>query len=105
MINSTMGKTTDETKLFVRFLKEKGIKYSYAEETLRFSYIKKYERKGFSRFLSDEVGGDLLKFLDSIFSRKLYSVIHYSFSFVNTKKDRDFWDEMEVEWYERSGMV
>ena len=105
MINSTMGKTTDETKLFVRFLKEKGIKYSYAEETLRFSYIKKYERKEFSRFLSDEVGGDLLKFLDSIFSRKLYSVIHHSFSFVNTKKDRDFWDEMEVEWYERSGIV
>ena len=105
MINSTMGKTTDETKLFVRFLKEKGIKYAYTEETLRFAYIKKYERKEFSRFLSDEVGGDLLKFLDSIFSRKLYSVIHYSFSFVNTKKDRDFWDEMEVEWYERSGMV
>ena len=105
MINSTMGKTTDETKLFVRFLKEKGIKYSYNEETLRFAYIKKYERKEFSRFLSDEVGGNLLKFLDSLFSRKLYSVIHYSFSFVNTKKDRDFWDEMEVEWYERSGMV
>ena len=105
MINSTMGKTTDETKLFVRFLKEKGIKYAYTEETLRFAYIKKYERKEFSRFLNDEVGGDLLKFLDSIFSRKLYSVIHYSFSFVNTKKDRDFWDEMEVEWYERSGMV
>ena len=105
MINSTMGKTTDETKLFARFLKEKGIKYAYTEETLRFAYIKKYERKEFSRFLSDEVGGDLLKFLDSIFSRKLYSVIHYSFSFVNTKKDRDFWDEMEMEWYERSGMV
>ena len=45
MINSTMGKTTDETKLFVRFLKEKGIKYAYTEETLRFAYIKKYERK------------------------------------------------------------
>ena len=100
-----MGKTTDETKLFVRFLKEKGIKYSYAEETLRFAYIKKYERKEFSRFLSDEVGGNLLKYLDSLFSRHIYNVIHYSFSFVNTKKDRDFLDEMEVEWYERSGMV
>ena len=98
MINSTMGKTTDETKLFVRFLKEKGIKYSYAEETLRFAYIKKYERKEFSRLLNDEVGGDLLKFLDSIFSRKLYSVIHYSFSFVNTKKDRDSWHEKEGGW-------
>ena len=105
MINGVMSKTTDIIKMFVRFLRERGIKYAYTEETLRFAYIKKYERKEFSRFLSDEVGGDLLKFLDSIFSRKLYSVIHYSFSFVNTKKDRDFWDEMEVEWYERSGMV
>ena len=105
MINSVMDKTSDGARRLVRFLREKGIKYAYAEETLRFAYIKKYERKEFSRFLSDEVGGDLLKFLDSIFSRKLYSVIHYSFSFVNTKKDRDFWDEMEVEWYERSGMV
>ena len=105
MINSTMGKTTDETKLFVRFLREKGIKYAYAEETLRYERRKKYAWKMYSTLLSDEVGGDLLKFLDSIFSRKLYSVIHYSFSFVNTKKDRDFWDEMEVEWYERSGMV
>ena len=100
-----MGKTTDETKLFVRFLKEKGIKYSYAEETLRYERIKKNEWKMYSNLLNDEVGGNLLKYLDSLFSRKLYSVIHYSFSFVNTKKDRDFWDEMEVEWYERSGMV
>ena len=41
MINSTMGKTTDETKLFVRFLRERGIKYIYVEETLQFAYIKK----------------------------------------------------------------
>ena len=100
-----MYKTTDKTKLFVRFLREMGIKYTYVEETLQFAYIKKYERKEFSRFISDEVDGNLLKYLDSLFSRKLYSVIHYSFSFVNTKKDRDFWNEMEVEWYERSGIV
>ena len=100
-----MGKTTDETKLFVRFLKEKGIKYSYAEETLRYERIKKHEWKMYSNLLNDEVGGNLLKYLDSLFSRHIYNVIHYSFSFVNTKKDRDFWDEMEVEWYERSGMV
>ena len=93
-----MGKTTDETKLFVRFLKEKGIKYSYAEETLRFSYIKKYERKMYSNLLNDEVGGNLLKYLDSLFSRHIYNVIHYSFSWVNTKKGRDFWTKMEVEW-------
>ena len=73
-----MGKTTDETKLFVRFLKEKGIKYSYAEETLRYERIKKNEWKMYSNLLNDEVGGNLLKYLDSLFSRHIYNVIHYS---------------------------
>ena len=36
-----MHKTTDKTKLFVRFLREMGIKYTYVEETLQFAYIKK----------------------------------------------------------------
>ena len=98
MINSTMGKTTDETKLFVRFLKEKGIKYSYAEETLRYERRKKHEWKMYSNLLNDEVGGNLLKYLDNLFSRHIYNVIHYSFSWVNTKKGRDFWTKMEVEW-------
>ena len=93
-----MYKTTDETKLFVRFLKEKGIKYSYAEETLRYERIKKHEWKMYSNLLNDEVGGNLLKYLDSLFSRHIYNVIHYSFSWVNTKKGRDFWTKMEVEW-------
>ena len=93
-----MYKTTDKTKLFVRFLREMGIKYTYVEETLQFAYIKKYERKEFSRFISDEVDGNLLKYLDSLFSRHIYNVIHYSFSWVNTKKGRDFWAQMEGEW-------
>ena len=95
-----MGKTTDETKLFVRFLKEKGIKYAYTEETLRFSYIKKYERKEFSRFLSDEVGGNLLKYLDSLFSRGFYNIIDASFIWDLTKNGYNFWAKMEGEWYE-----
>ena len=95
-----MGKTTDETKLFVRFLKEKGIKYAYTEETLRFAYIKKYERKEFSRFLSDEVGGDLLKYLDSLFSRGFYNIIDASFIWDLTKNGYNFWAKMEGEWYE-----
>ena len=93
-----MYKTTDKTKLFVRFLREMGIKYTYVEETLQFAYIKKYERKEFSRFISDEVDGNLLKYFDSLFSRHIYNVIHYSFSWVNTKKGRDFWAQMEGEW-------
>ena len=95
-----MHKTIDETKLFVRFLKEKGIKYAYSEETLRFAYIKKYELKEFSRFLSDEVGGDLLKFLDSIFSRGFYNIIDASFIWDLTKNGYNFWAKMEGEWYE-----
>ena len=100
MINSTMGKTTDETKLFVRFLKEKGIKYAYTEETLRFAYIKKYERKEFSRFISDEVDGNLLKYLDSLFSRGFYNIIDASFIWDLTKNGYNFWAKMEGEWYE-----
>ena len=93
-----MHKTIDGTKLFVRFLREKGIKYAYAEETLRYERIKKHEWKMYSNLLNDEVGGNLLKYLDNLFSRHIYNVIHYSFSWVNTKKGRDFWTKMEVEW-------
>lgn len=95
-----MGKTTDETKLFVRFLKEKGIKYSYAEETLRYERIKKHERKEFSRFLSYEVGGNLLKYFDSLFSRGFYNIIDASFIWDFTKNGYNFWAKMEGEWYE-----
>ena len=93
-----MDNTTDRTKLFVRFLRERGIKYIYGEETLRYERRKKYEWKMYSNLLNDEVGGNLLKYLDSLFSRHIYNVIHYSFSWVNTKKGRDFWTKMEVEW-------
>ena len=98
MINSVMSKTTDRTKRFVRFLRERGIKYIYAEETLRYERRKKHEWKMYSNLLNDEVGGNLLKYLDNLFSRHIYNVIHYSFSWVNTKKGRDFWTKMEVEW-------
>ena len=93
-----MYKTTDKTKLFVRFLRERGIKYIYTEETLRNERRKKHEWKMYSNLLNDEVGGNLLKYLDNLFSRHVYNVIHYSFSWVNTEKGRDFWTKMEVEW-------
>ena len=93
-----MCKTTDGTKLFVRFLREKGIKYIFTEEILRNAYRKKYERKQFSRFLSDEVDGNLLKYLNSLFSRGFYNIIDASFSWVNTKNGYNFWAKMEWEW-------
>ena len=93
-----MHNTTDMTKLFVRFLREKGIKYIYAEETLRYERRKKYEWKIYSTLLSNDVDGNLLKYFDKLFSRHIYNVIHYSFSWVNTKNGRDFWAKMEWEW-------
>ena len=93
-----MYKTTDKTKLFVRFLREMGIKYTYVEETLQFAYIKKYERKEFSRFISDEVDGNLLKYFDKFFSLGFYNVIEISFSWVNSKNGYDFWAKIEREW-------
>ena len=98
MINSVMSKTTDRTKLFVRFLKERGIKYIYAEETLRYERRKKYEWKMYSTLLSDDVNGDLLKYFDSLFSLGVYKVIYYSFIWNYTKNGYDFWAKIEREW-------
>ena len=60
-----MDKTTDGARRLVRFLREKGIKYAYAEETLRNAY-RRYERKRNSKFLND-MNGDLLKYFDGFF--------------------------------------
>ena len=93
-----MGKTTDETKLFVRFLKEKGIKYSYAEETLRYAYRKEYEWKELSAFLINDVDGNLLKYFDKLFLRDPYTVISRSFLWDSTENGYEFWMVTEEEW-------
>ena len=92
-----MHNTTDMTKLFVRFLREKGIKYIYAEETLRYAYRKEYEWKEFSRFLND-MDGNILKYFDSFFSLRVYNVISRSFVWDSTKNGYNFWVKMEREW-------
>ena len=93
-----MSKTTDRTKLFVRFLRERGIKYIYAEETLRYERRKKYEWKMYSTLLSDDVNGDLLKYFDKFFSRGIYNVISRSFVWDSTKNGYNFWSKIEAEW-------
>ena len=98
MINGAMCKTTDGTKLFVRFLKEKGIKYAYVEETLRYERRKKHEWKIYSTLLSDDVDGDLLKYFDKFFSRGIYNVISRSFVWDSTKNGYNFWSKIEAEW-------
>ena len=92
-----MHNTTDMTKLFVRFLREKGIKYIYAEETLRYAYRKEYEWKEFSRFLND-MDGNILKYFDSFFSREVYNIFSHSFIFRMTKNGYNFWARMQNEW-------
>ena len=96
MINGAMCKTTDGTKLFVRFLREKGIKYIFTEEILRNAY-RKYKRKESSHFLND-MNGNLLKYFDSFFSLRVYNVISRSFVWDSTKNGYNFWSKIEAEW-------
>ena len=97
MINGVMSKTTDRTKLFVRFLRERGIKYIYTEETLRNAY-RQYESRQSNLLLSDDVDGNLLKYFNSFFSLTPFGIIPYSFSWTNSKKGYDFWIKIEAEW-------
>ena len=98
MINSAMGKTTDGTKLFVRFLRERGIKYIYAKETLRYAYRKEYEWKEPSAFLKDDINGNILKYLNEFFLLRLYGIFSHSFIFNMTKNGYNFWVSVEREW-------
>ena len=91
-----MYKANKETRLLIRFLIEKGIRYIFIEETLRNGH-RKYEEKKYSHFLND-MNGNLLKYFDSFFSLGVYSVICISFTWASTKNGYDFWEKMEREW-------
>ena len=91
MINSVMSKTTDRTKLFVRFLREKGIKYIYIEETLRDSLI--------NDAINNNTDGDLLKYFDKFFSYG-DNLIVYSFTWSSTKNGHEFWRKMNDMWFD-----
>ena len=85
-----MHKTIDGAKQFVRFLRERGIKYIYAKETLRYAHR--------SRILNDEANGNLLKYFDKCFPRGLYNVISYSFIWDSTKNGYKFWHTVYDMW-------
>ena len=93
-----MHKTIDGTKQFVRFLREMGIKYIYAKETLRYAYRKEYEWKEPSAFLSNDVDGNLLKYFDKLFLRDPYTVISRSFLWDSTENGYEFWMVTEEKW-------
>ncbi len=92
-----MHKTIDGAKQFVMFLREMGIKYIYAEETLRNAY-RKYKYKEPSTFLSNDVDGNLLKYFDKLFLRDPYTVISRSFIWGSTENCYEFWMVTEEEW-------
>ena len=98
MTNSVMDNTTDEAKQLVRFLREKGIKYIYIEETLQNAYRKKYECKEFGKLLYCGTNGNLLNYFDKFFSRGIYNVIGRSFIWNFTKNGYNFWSKIEAEW-------
>ena len=93
-----MHNVNKETRLFIRFLREKGIKYIYAEETLRNAY-RIYERKRNSKFLND-MDGNLLRYFNKLISRGFYDVIGRSFIWDDTKKGYYFWRKMNDMWFD-----
>ena len=97
IVSIVMHKIIDGTKQFVRFLREMGIKYIYAEETLRNAY-RKYKCKKPSTFLSNDVDGNLLKYFDKLFLRDPYTVISRSFLWDSTENGYEFWMVTEEEW-------
>ena len=86
-----MHNVNKETRLFIRFLREKGIKYIFTEEILRNAY-RKYKRKESSHFLND-MNGNLLKYFDSFFSLSSYAhgIFSHSFLWDATENGREFW--------------
>ena len=64
-----MHKVYKETRLLIRFLREKGIKYIYIEETLLDTNK--------NNIINNDMDGNLLKYFDKCFPRGLYNVISY----------------------------
>lgn len=98
IVSIVMHKTIDGAKQFVRFLRERGIKYIYAKETLRYAYRKEYEWKEPSAFLKDGINGNILKYLNEFFLLRLYGIFSNSFMFNMTKNGYNFWVSLEREW-------
>lgn len=98
--NTVMYKVNNRTKLFIRFLREKRVKYIFAEETLQNAYRKKYECKEFGKLLYCGTNGNLLNYFDKFFSRGIYDVIGRSFIWDYTKKGYDFWRKMNDMWFD-----
>lgn len=87
-----MSKTTDGTKLFVRFLRENGIKYIYIEETLLDTHK--------NNIINNDMDGNLLRYFNKLISRGFYDVIGRSFTWSSTKNGHEFWRKMNDMWFD-----
>lgn len=83
-----MHKVNKEIRLFIRFLREKGIKYIYIEETL------------LDKHKNNDMDGNLLRYFNKLISRGFYDVIGRSFIWDYTKKGYDFWRKMNDMWFD-----
>ena len=90
--NSVMYKVNKETRLFIRFLRENGIKYIYIEETLLDTHK--------NNIINNEMDGNLLRYFNKLISRGFYDVIGRSFIWYYTKKGYDFWRKMNDMWFD-----
>ena len=92
MINTVTYTVNKETRLFIRFLRENGIKYIYIEETLLDTHK--------NNIINNEMDGNLLKYFNKLISRGFYDVIGRSFILNYTKKGYDFWRKMYDMWFD-----
>ena len=90
--NSVMYKVNNGTRLFIRFLREKGIKYIYIEETLLDTHK--------NNIINNDMDGNLLRYFNKLISRGFYDVIGRSFIWDYTKKGYDFWRKMNDMWFD-----
>lgn len=90
--NSVMYKVNKETRLFIRFLRENGIKYIYIEETLLDTHK--------NNIINNDMNGNLLRYFNKLISRGFYDVICRSFTWDYTKKGYDFWRKMNDMWFD-----
>ena len=90
--NSVMYKVNKETRLFIRFLRENGIKYIYIEETLRDTHK--------NNIINNDMDGNLLRYFNKLISRGFYDVIGRSFTWSSTKNGHEFWRKMNDMWFD-----
>ena len=89
-----MSKTTDRTKLFVRFLRENHISYAFINDSL-----KTLDVCGLiGRDIFYKHNGNYLLIFNEMFNEGFISPISHSILWRNTTRGFFFWDKMQQIW-------